>query len=600
MCGIFCSVSTRKPLYPGPGLEQLLVNRGPDSNGKTLKATRRTCTIRASSEEVHLLCWSTVLSLRGLGTVDQPYRENDSSSTLCWNGEAWSISGNTAAGNDTRAVFSLLENSKSTGPDGLDRITFVLARTKELSAKLSEVSGPYAFVFHDQSNGLLFFGRDFLGRRSLLSRTTTDGEIVLSSVSDGQHQNFWREVSADGLYCIDLLHSFDEVPLEHRAVQTWGKFGIFRVPYNYIGDPGQPTNISVIPHLSLTEDSSGPAALLSDQSQSVISLERLLRTSLAVRLFKIPQPPTRNVETESFDSLAKIAVLFSGGLDCTVLARLAHDLLPLSEPIDLLNVAFENPRVHKTKNGEPEKNPYELCPDRITGRNSFTELSNVCPQRRWRFVAINVPFSETLEHRQNIITLMHPHNTEMDLSICCALYFAARGRGLYSPSFDDRTEPYTTSARVLLSGLGADELFGGYTRHATAYRRHGTSGLVSELDLDISRLGQRNLGRDDRVFSNWSREVRFPFLDETLVRWALNTPVHEKCDFAASRINHGEAQEQYGRGGEELEAGKKVLRCLAWRLGMKHVASEKKRAIQFGTRTAKMETGQTKGTTLLT
>ena len=45
-----------------------------------------------------------------------------------------------------------------------------------------------------------------------------------------------------------------------------------------------------------------------------------------------------------------------------------------------------------------------------------------------------------------------------------------------------------------------------------------------------------------------------------------------------------------------------LLRMAAWRLGMKGVAAEKKRAIQFGARTAKMEVGKgrKKGTDAIT
>jgi hypothetical protein len=52
---------------------------------------------------------------------------------------------------------------------------------------------------------------------------------------------------------------------------------------------------------------------------------------------------------------------------------------------------------------------------------------------------------------------------------------------------------------------------------------------------------------------------------------------------------------------EELDRAKMLLRLLAWNLGMPIVAAEKKRAIQFGARTAKMEVlaagqGRRKGT----
>lgn len=318
---------------------------------------------------------------------------------------------------------------------------------------------------------------------------------------------------------------------------------------------------------------------LTQASPSVLHLKQLLSDSLAQRVIGIPDPPRSPEPSQDNDTSkpSRLAILFSGGLDCTVLARLSHELLPTSEPIDLLNVAFQNPRIHKSANNDDESfnAALESCPDRITGRASYAELCQVCPERQWRFVAINVPYTETLEHQERIITLMHPHNTEMDLSIACALYFAARGGGMMCPAPEAESLHYTTSARVLLSGLGADELFAGYTRHATAYNRHGFQGLIDELNLDIGRLGKRNLGRDDRVITNWSKEARFPFLDEKLVAWALAAPVSEKCDFGAAVVEGADDSAQ-------LESCKKVLRCLAWRLGMCKVASEKKRAVRLG------------------
>lgn len=324
--------------------------------------------------------------------------------------------------------------------------------------------------------------------------------------------------------------------------------------------------------------------------------------------------------------------MFSGGLDCSILARLSHELLSPNEAIDLLNVAFENPRIH-TDTGV---SPYELCPDRMTARRSYEELQKTCPERTFQLVTIDVPYSETLAHRATITSLMYPHNTEMDLSIATALYFASRGIGTTLSSETNETltasqklsstnisdiptisnntrapsssrqpsiqssnfpsQPYTTPARILLSGLGADELFGGYQRHAIAFQQRGYSGLLDELELDFNRLGKRNLGRDDRVISHWSKEARYPYLDEDLVAWALDAPVWEKCGFGTLRsIDSEDGEEGLG----DLEDGKLVLRLLAEKLGLKGVAREKKRAIQFGSRTAKMESGRVKGTTRL-
>lgn len=142
--------------------------------------------------------------------------------------------------------------------------------------------------------------------------------------------------------------------------------------------------------------------ILSLDSPSVMSLRHYLCESLKPRVLTIPTPPSIGHSHN-----VRLAILFSGGLDCTVLARLAHDILPPDQEIDLLNVAFENPRVIKAaqtgprlkKGAQPppdtaqmldnQVSPYELCPDRETGRKAHQELQTVCPSRKWRFVAVS-------------------------------------------------------------------------------------------------------------------------------------------------------------------------------------------------------------------
>ncbi len=108
----------------------------------------------------------------------------------------------------------------------------------------------------------------------------------------------------------------------------------------------------------------------------------------------MPEPPN-----PTSDADVRIAILFSGGLDCTVLARLAHELVPIGQGLDLINVAFENPRQVALEAKQPHLRAldmYEGCPDRATGRKAFAELQASCPGRYWRFIAVCEPLSLAL------------------------------------------------------------------------------------------------------------------------------------------------------------------------------------------------------------
>ncbi|KAM0427541.1 hypothetical protein ACHAPT_007501 [Fusarium lateritium] len=543
MCGIHAVISSNTSDRISEEQERCLVNRGPDHTGTAQVQLDGSGPDQAG---LFLTFTSTVLSLRGDHIAKQPLTEPTSGSILCWNGEAWGIRGEPVQGNDGEAVLALLAEASRSAADAPGRILDVLRA----------IEGPFAFIYLDKPTKRLYYGRDRLGRRSLLVK---DGlPFALSSIAETPVEG-WSEVEADGCYTLEL-----------------GASGMVPVRHDWTPDTSMVSSIGIF-----NDEVPQQATRLDLDSRSVQDLHSRLVESLKLRVLDVPLPP------KASHTDARVAVLFSGGLDCTVLARLSHDLIPLDQSIDLINVAFENPRIAAQFPECSRDDLYEKCPDRLTGRNAFAELSRVCPERNWRFVAANVPYTENLEHRADIIRLIYPHNTEMDLSIACALYFAARGQGLSETIGEPTPRQYSTTARVLLSGLGADELFGGYGRHGVAYTQRGYSGLVQELKLDVSRLGKRNLGRDDRVMAHWGREVRFPYLDERFVKWAIECPVWEKCDFENSSSEGS------------LDAEKRVLRLVAQSLGMSTVAREKKRAIQFGARTAKMESSKVKGTTLL-
>jgi len=200
MCGIFCSISCHGFIAPHPATKQLLHNRGPDSSGQyqvVINTEARDDNGESPSAPFHATFYSTVLSLRGQSIVDQPLRDAQTGSVLCWNGEAWSVGDDIVAGNDSKVVFDGLLSSSSSSQSAEESIRAVIAL-------LASVRGPYAFVFFDATRKLVYYGRDCLGRRSLLRKTTADGALILSSVCDNASGESWMEVEADGVYVTDL------------------------------------------------------------------------------------------------------------------------------------------------------------------------------------------------------------------------------------------------------------------------------------------------------------------------------------------------------------------------------------------------------------
>jgi asparagine synthetase B (glutamine-hydrolysing) len=92
--------------------------------------------------------------------------------------------------------------------DGAEVLKGLTDSTRDVEEFLRSIQGPFAFVFFSKTRDRLYFGRDRLGRRSLLM-SQSESTLKLSSVADEPHEG-WTEVEADGFYTIDVRPTFEE------------------------------------------------------------------------------------------------------------------------------------------------------------------------------------------------------------------------------------------------------------------------------------------------------------------------------------------------------------------------------------------------------
>ncbi|KAA1128679.1 hypothetical protein PGTUg99_023814 [Puccinia graminis f. sp. tritici] len=509
MCGIGLAIRTipkshsgsAGPLDQQPGTTQKVSEidesighaispRGPDFQAQET----RVISDASAHLDIEIKFFASVLHLRGLALTQQPISAPDTGNLLLWNGEVFDGLPLSDVENDGQAVLKALEDRGN----------------KTIPEVFLGIEGPYAFIYYDSLSKQIWFGRDPLGRRSLMKLENEKdiphrSLISVASHYEGRTALLSSELATHSLFCVELKDVED---------------------------------LCILPIAR-----GSPPILLNRQ----IPLE-------ADRVPPSGQSPPSLI---------------------TASGRLRDNLI---------NVAFENPRAasNSRRNNQPVIPDIFSVPDRHTGEESWKELCQLTPGRTWRFVKVDVWMKDYLKYKDQIIELMWPNDTVMDLSIAAALFFAAWGVGScrLDPDSDQVTQSYRSPARVFLSGLGADELLGGYSRHRSAFSSASPwINLIQELQLDIDRIPTRNLGRDDRIIAHHGREVRYPFLDRDVIDTLAGLPVHLKCDLAL----------------EKGTGDKLLLRVLARELGLSQASKLVKRAIQFGARSAKLE-GLEKGT----
>ena len=515
----------------------------------------------------------SVLSLRGIKSLTKhPIKINEN--ILQYNGEIYNIL--------DQNYMKDIQNRLIYDNDGIILSEILYNFSKENLNKNNEeysnnlfkiinnIESDHVFIYHDILNKKIVINKDIFGKKSLILIYIKKFDIL-----------FFVSVVPNYIYKLreyknDIL--IYEIPNNHILLIDLNNNNIDK------------QNL----YLFKNNDILFPSFLrFNDKIQEINSYDNLekscsiyLNNAINKRINNLPELIMKNNDNYA------IGIMFSGGIDSLIMAYYTIINSPNNINIDLFNLSFE-------KNS----------PDRNSGILSYYELINKFPNRKINLILIDKIYDVDLtEEISNYhLNLIYPSETHMDFNIASALKFASQKKGYlvnkekmlkyFSENYNNIFIPqnsinlknynnnilskqisninydnfinkeenmYISNCKIILDGLGADEIFGGYSRYKNG-------DLKEHISQDLNRIFIRNFGRDDRVCSDNGIELRFPYFDLDLIKF-LSSIKNLKY------ISNFELQRGIGE--------KCLLRNIGKLLGFEKCYMFEKRAIQFGTKLA--------------
>ncbi|KAL0209229.1 hypothetical protein RCL1_003487 [Eukaryota sp. TZLM3-RCL] len=386
-------------------------------------------------------------------------------------------------------------------------------------------SHSFAFIAL-KSNSTVYFGIDKFSKSSLLI-FSNESHVLFSSFIP----SFLSATSAlavtvsPGIYSLDL---------------STGHVSIFLYP--------PPPPLPSIPSF----DPLNPPHSLTELAQ--IFLEKFYQS--IQQSFMIDTSPSRH----------HCHVLFSGGIDSTLVAYHCAKYISdnkLKTVLSLYNVYFASD-----------------APDKLTAIQSFNQLRKIYPKISINLISRDFSVDEVSELRNFGVKFCAPKSTVMDANIATSLLAGFQLINEQIRPFQSNLNQSRDQSRdfdLVFMGQGADELFIGYHRYKSVYSKFGELAL-KKTAIDSLIALREGISRDVRVAQNCGFFLTFPFISDLVYGFALSIPHF----YHLGHTNQSKSRDQSNL------IGKVVIREAARLIGLDCVVDLPKRAIQFGSRAAKL------------
>jgi len=220
----------------------------------------------------------------------------------------------------------------------------------------------------------------------------------------------------------------------------------------------------------------------------------------------------------------KVGLAFSGGLDSSVIARLAQKC---GVALNLISVGLE-------------------------GRSELAHAEETAKALRMPITVKTFKVVDVEKTLSKVLWLLEEPDV-MKASVAIPFFWAAQTAS-------------KLGCYILLSGQGADELFGGYHKYLKVYAKHGAKKVIEALYDDTVMSYEKNFQRDEPISAFNKIDLRLPFADTGTVRFALSLTLNLKIESENDGLR------------------KRVLRKVAENLGIPaFIAYRPKKAIQYAT-----------------